>query len=57
MENKINNFTDLITWQEAHKDVKYISLKLYDGLADQSISVHKLLNALIKSTKNLDSKL
>ena len=37
------------------KDVKYISEGLFQELIDQSIKVHKILNGLIKSSKNHDS--
>ena len=35
------------------KDLGYIGAQLYDELYEQSVEVHKMLNALIKSLRNI----
>ena len=37
------------------KDVNYITKEQFQNIAEQSIKVHKIINGLIKSSKNLDS--
>ena len=37
------------------KDVNYITKEQFRNIAKQSIKVHKIINGLIKSSKNLDS--
>ena len=35
------------------KDVKYLEEKVFKDIANQSIKVHKLLNAFIKKSKSI----
>ena len=35
------------------KDIKYLSIEDFNKIAEQSVKVHKLLNGLIKKSKNI----
>ena len=59
IKNKIKSFTDLNAWKEGHKLViarglNYLEQKDFRNIAEQTISVNKLINGL-KRIKSLDT--
>ena len=39
------------------KDLELVNKKVFDKLVEQSITTHKILNGLIRSTRTLDSRI
>jgi len=53
----LGSTTELQNQLEISKDVGYIDQRAYHNMFEQSITVHKLLNGLIKKTKSIANNL